>query len=547
SYHTSLPFKSELSSQPIIITHNTCTFYSLFFQSSPAMATQDHSPFLSHKTSFPTPFRLFHLPHELIEYIATFFSRREATRVIKCNRQFHHYFVRSVWSTICASWIEDPNDAQTPKNRYFERRISATGLKLYGHLVSRLIINGKNRKISDYAAWIPNVMVVDFDEEIDIDLLKSGELDLLRNVNKVYFNLGLYPEYIDVIINWMNNDTLSGHINKVCISLFMDIMDYKLRNYVAKIKNPRRLQLITNCGEDGLLSYSDLLHIAPYHVTMLDVGGACDVLCIGQYLHEFFSFAPQAKFPNVTKLSLTICGTGHPTNSCIGLTPLAFPAVTTLSLHWDDWCCENSNDNPIPVLLSHPWRSVKSLTLDGPVINTDTRIIASTFPNITHLRHVNCGSWTTVSYSTVCILPEVKFLQFMCIRNLQVPEYEQPERYIHPAHCGTYRLRYLAVDSIAFNKNVVAFIFGTCRNLRILGIDCCTITQPVLDYAHYLASLVQSNVRQINILGTSISQHSEWMMFIRCFQSIQKVNVMQSIELASPWTQLADVVNINFL
>ncbi|KAI8871264.1 hypothetical protein GQ42DRAFT_5618 [Ramicandelaber brevisporus] len=89
--------------------------------------------------------RLFVLPHDLLEEIATtYFSRREAAALLTVNSQFHTAFSRTVWHTLDAS------------NSSMKSTVGAIWQK-YSHLVRYVRIN-LNQLSAQWCARLPNVV-----------------------------------------------------------------------------------------------------------------------------------------------------------------------------------------------------------------------------------------------------------------------------------------------------------------------------------------------------------------------------------------------------
>ncbi|KAI8866658.1 hypothetical protein GQ42DRAFT_158576 [Ramicandelaber brevisporus] len=153
-----------------------------------------------------SPFPLFDLPLELLEHSARYLSRREAAPMLTFNRLFHDVFSRVVWRSIRTSWIK-------------KSKIKPSALSRYGHLVNQLHIDAERFAVARIASLVPNVMMVSIINDASGSNLQAGQLDLLRNLRKVIFcAYDLSEVMFDPLGDWINSDSLSGHVNLIELS-----------------------------------------------------------------------------------------------------------------------------------------------------------------------------------------------------------------------------------------------------------------------------------------------------------------------------------------
>ncbi|KAI8870798.1 hypothetical protein GQ42DRAFT_162455 [Ramicandelaber brevisporus] len=456
-----------------------------------------------------SPFPLFDLPLELLEHSAHYLSRREAASILTVNRLFHDVFARVVWRSISAWQIK-------------KSEIQMSALSRYGHLVNQLIINTDGFAVANIASLVPNVMSVSIYNDKSGSSFQAGQLDLLRNLHKV--DIGLYDwskVVLDLLSDWINSDSLSGHINEIELNV-INVSEWpkELVSLYSGIIDKKRMR-VSLFAFRRTIPERYLVDMAPSlnHLHLAFSG------CSGRYLDNIYR-SSNVTFPFVTKFGLVVCCAGHKENSLLGMTPDRFPSVRTLKIDVRDNGCVHQDGSPLPIMLSRPWPSVASLKLVGYVKQGDHMYISSALPNLIVFDYAS----NVDSYDLAELLPKFKFLQVLTLRDeYSNPDIGQSSTIIMPIMVMN-RLRSVKLRSVTLTVDMVGFIFNYCPNLMELKLGSCTLSNDVAKHTNRISKKMKSPVRHLR-LKKYFQEHLDlWVEFVLKFRNLEEILVDNGCE-----------------
>ncbi|KAI8869536.1 hypothetical protein GQ42DRAFT_163341 [Ramicandelaber brevisporus] len=451
-----------------------------------------------------SPFPLFDLPLELLEHSAHYLSRREAASMLTANRLFHDVFARVVWRCI-RSW------------QIKESKFQLSALIRYGHLVNQLMIDTEGYTVESIAALVPNVMSVSIYSDLFESNLQAGQLDLLRNLRTVTISIyDLSKALFELIENWINNDSLSGHINAIELTL-LNVYEWMndIMSLHTSVVNKKRVRL--SLPYIGQTIPENILVDLASSLTQLELFFS---LCTGRYLDSIYRTS-NVTFPYITELILVVCCAGYKESGLPGLKSERFPSVGTLNVCVNGKDCIQQNGSPLPTILSHTWPNVTSLRVSGIIKQDDHMYIASALPNLVKLDY----SSKVDSYDLADFLPKFKFLQVLTLRD----HYSDPgiglsSTIVLPSEVLN-RLRSMKLRGVALIVNMVRFIFYSCPSLMELKIGRCAISSNVVEYANETSKNVNSTVRYLRLKAYIENQLDLWAEFISNFKNLKEILV----------------------
>ncbi|KAI8866022.1 hypothetical protein GQ42DRAFT_181579, partial [Ramicandelaber brevisporus] len=153
----------------------------------------------------PTPDRLFVLPYDLLELIATtYFSQKLAVKVLCVNSQFHEAFSRAVWRSL------NLDDALL-------NSISKSAWSNYGHLVRVMDCKFYEEESEMDADLIPNIVKLSLNRPQllhgsfgQVKFPKLRRLHLTLILNQVDCSEAI--QYVDIVQKWIQQSNHSLHV-----------------------------------------------------------------------------------------------------------------------------------------------------------------------------------------------------------------------------------------------------------------------------------------------------------------------------------------------
>ncbi|KAI8867726.1 hypothetical protein GQ42DRAFT_164598 [Ramicandelaber brevisporus] len=308
--------------------------------------------------------RLFVLPYDLLEEIATYFSPQEAALLLTVNSQFHDAFARAIWHRLYL------NDDRVD-------RISASAWETYGHLVRIATV--------DFCEPHEHLDVVRMPNVVDLTLyltyrgysiFESAELSNQRRLHLKLPQQGWTSFAAVKGAELAQRLEQSGHP----ISVDWDIHAEKHKQVVAidEILGP-----ITNTALYSFTIAADSKHPValeqlPKLAEMLTELG----LHHSQFAFDCFLGNSGTTFPRLVKLDLRYVDMSEtgPVDANI-LTPHRFPVLQRLSFAG----LSRSDLEWLEVVFSYSWLSITELAFFNSSIPLKFATIASRVPNLRRL------------------------------------------------------------------------------------------------------------------------------------------------------------------
>ncbi|KAI8868029.1 hypothetical protein GQ42DRAFT_164416 [Ramicandelaber brevisporus] len=311
--------------------------------------------------------RLFVLPYDLLEEIATYFSHQEAAPLLTVNSQFHDAFARAVWRRL------DLDDDRVD-------RISASAWETYGHLVRIGIVDfGKLHEHLDVVR-MPNVI------DLTLYLTYRGynifEDAELNNLRRLHLNL---PWYGWTSFAAVKGAELAQRLERSGHPLEVD-WDIHAEKHKQVAAIDEILAPITNMSPHSFTIAAD----SNQPVTLEQLPKLAEMLTeldvySSRFGYDCFLRDPGITFPRLVKLTIgSSCFDEEGNDGLAGvgaLNPDRFPVLQCL-------CLFNLSPYDLEwpkMLFTHDWKSVTDLVFHNVGAASAYVIIARSVPNLKRL------------------------------------------------------------------------------------------------------------------------------------------------------------------
>ncbi|KAI8871756.1 hypothetical protein GQ42DRAFT_161823 [Ramicandelaber brevisporus] len=308
--------------------------------------------------------RLFVLPYDLLEEIATYFSRQEAALLLTVNSQFHDAFARAIWHRLYL------NDDRVD-------RISASAWETYGHLVRFATVDFCEPHEHLDVVRMPNVV------DLTLYLTYRGynifEGAELSNLRRLHLNLPWQGWTSFAAIKGAELAQRIGQPDHP-ISVDWDIHAEKHKQVAAidEILAP-----ITNMSSHSfnviarLTQSAHLKHISKLAEMLTELDTYSSAFAYGSFLGD-----PSISFPRLVKLDFKCVDVGEigPVDA-YALTPNRLPVLQHLTL-------ANlliSDFEWLEALFSHDWSSITELAFINSSTPLEVAIVANCVPYLRRL------------------------------------------------------------------------------------------------------------------------------------------------------------------
>ncbi|KAI8865899.1 hypothetical protein GQ42DRAFT_83487 [Ramicandelaber brevisporus] len=421
--------------------------------------------------------QLFRLPRELLELVATYFSRREAALVLTVNSTFHEIFAERIWRRFAISLASS------------RKTIPLKSLLRYGHLMRHLRITKLLSWSLDLATAFPNIthLWISFYQLADIIKSSQGrcferlcylstwawdadydEFETSDNIEPVLSWIdsrfeaaaGLQKVELEVyvghdmqlpyqIADWLQS---TGQFSRVHFKFDNEVLDF------SYAKNARLNKAIPHClvnwkveengGVCGAYRFSGILDTIPraerQHFTFpalkrLRIGTCCDA---GQYVYPQFNFGE------------------------------LFPSVRDLTLDCTRMSCDyNYPKDSFSSIFAYPWLSVRKLEICGDSTFENIMLHLAVMPNVEefYISRRHGEDYEGLGVVDLCeldrALPKLVRLSIIAVDMVSAPKKQQQQQQQQPLfrHIRHISFNWLTMTSSAISALVHAPVLTSIR------------------------------------------------------------------------------------
>ncbi|KAI8867058.1 hypothetical protein GQ42DRAFT_180919 [Ramicandelaber brevisporus] len=388
--------------------------------------------------------RLFVLPYDLLEEIATYLSRQEAALLLTVNSQFHSVFARAVWREL---YLNDK----------LAFRIPASAWQTYGHLVRFATVEYYGLRGHFEMARLPNLIELTlYLRNRGYNILQGAELN---NLQRLYLNLPWYGWASLTAVKDVEL-ALRNRRSEHPIAVYWDIHT-KARDEVAAID--KILAPIANTAPDSFAITAE----SKYPVTLEQLPKLAEILTeldlhCPRFVLKCFLGDRSIAFPRLVKLKLRYAVQSEEYADFNVLTPdrfpmlqhLTFDSTSTFSLGW------------LWAVFSHSWPSLSELFFCNGCINTTYSVIANRVPNLKRLGVNGYTSLLDID-QVIAHLPHLQHLEVDNIAETQYYAIKSPQSQLANLKSFVFRSD-REMSEYFIRQHVLSFLLHGAPNLELI-------------------------------------------------------------------------------
>ncbi|KAI8870587.1 hypothetical protein GQ42DRAFT_162606 [Ramicandelaber brevisporus] len=486
----------------------------------------------SNQDEINEPFPLLGLPYELLEEIATWFTQREAVKVLTVNKVCHEAFSRTVWRVV--------------DSRKALLDLPADTWKRYGSLVR--VANFEYHLIEDHiTALIPNIRLMNIGRCPVFEKVPVGEMRNLRKLRVTVYCHDISRHLADINIPTWVKSAQDRCQNVVTEWNFVNIGTVEWKYLVEAIglisdvsRHSFSISAQSSLTIDGPSLPTKLIQmLVKFDIHQIRHPGVyCDM---HSGLFAGGSDGTESSFPRLKILNLApdfyLSGSGMYTLA--GVTPNKFPSLCKLAFIIEIGFTDD--DNKMAGFCSHTWWNVTDLLISYQSRTDVMNRILTVFPNTRRFWLHGLGIYTADLQVIAQNLPHLEDLHLVDVvgfsygNNGEETEIYQisgikklvlwirsgtyssplPSSFLRFVINGTPSLETLKLPNCNFRDGVLEQFEGKV-NESVRTLVVCVgyftrvgLAEAMIDQLPQLMGMLPS-VEKLALVGHGLNQHSDW-------------------------------------